>query len=55
MNAKFWVQYFYMDKNIYGDFQICISVPLKSPANFTNKAKKCSYIVNTVIPLLLAS
>ena len=28
-NAKFSGLYFYMNKNILGDFQICISVPLK--------------------------
>ena len=27
-NAKFSGYYFYMNTNIYGDFQICISVPL---------------------------
>ena len=27
-NAKFSVHYFYMNTNIYGHFQICISVPL---------------------------
>ena len=27
-NAKFSGCYFYMNTNIYGDFQICISVPL---------------------------
>ena len=26
-NAKFSGHYFYMNLNIYGDFQICISVP----------------------------
>ena len=28
-NAKFSGYYFYMNLNIQGDFQICISVPLK--------------------------
>ena len=28
MNAKFSVYCFYMNTNIYGDFQTCISVPL---------------------------
>ena len=27
-NANFPGYYFYMNKNVYGDFQICISVPL---------------------------
>ena len=27
-NAKFLGYYFYMNTNIWGDFQICISVPL---------------------------
>ena len=27
-NAKFSGYYFYMDLNIWGDFQFCISVPL---------------------------
>ena len=27
-NAKFFGYHFYMDTNIQGDFQICISVPL---------------------------
>ena len=27
-NVKFSEQYFYMSKNIQGDFQICVSVPL---------------------------
>ena len=27
-NAEFSGYYFYMDKNIWTDFQICISVPL---------------------------
>ena len=27
-NAKFSEYYFYLNTNIYGDFQICISVPL---------------------------
>ena len=30
-NAKFSEYYFYMNANIKGDFQICISVPLKMP------------------------
>ena len=29
MNAKLSGYYFYLNMNIYGDFQICISVPLK--------------------------
>ena len=29
MNAKFSRYYFYMSTNRYGDFQICINVPLK--------------------------
>ena len=29
-NAKFSGFYFYMNLNLWGDFQICISVPLKS-------------------------
>ena len=28
-NAKFSEYYFYLNLSIYGDFQICISVPLK--------------------------
>ena len=28
-NAKFSGQYFYMNNNIQGDFQICINVPLR--------------------------
>ena len=28
-NAKFSEYYFHLNTNIYGDFQICISVPLK--------------------------
>ena len=27
-NTKFSEYYFYLNTNIYGDFQICISVPL---------------------------
>ena len=27
-NAKFLEYHFYLNTNIYGDFQICISVPL---------------------------
>ena len=27
-NAKLSEHYFYLNTNIYGDFQICISVPL---------------------------
>ena len=30
-NAKFPGYYFYMNLNILGDFQICISVPLNEP------------------------
>ena len=29
-NAKFLGYWFYVNSNIYGDFQICISVPFKS-------------------------
>ena len=29
INAKFSGYYFFMDTNIKGDFQICISVPLR--------------------------
>ena len=29
-NAKFSEYYFYLSMDIYGDFQICISVPLKN-------------------------
>ena len=29
-NAKFSWYYFYMKTNIHGDFQICISVPLRN-------------------------
>ena len=28
-NTKFSGYYFYMNTNIYGDFQICVSVPLR--------------------------
>ena len=31
MRAKFSGYCFYMNTNIYGDFQICISVPLRTP------------------------
>ena len=27
-NAKFSEYYFYLNTNIYGDFKICISIPL---------------------------
>ena len=29
-NAKFSGYYFHMNLNVWGDFQICISVPLKA-------------------------
>ena len=32
-NAKFSGCYFYMNPNIWGEFQICISVPLKTSLN----------------------
>ena len=30
-NVKLSGHYFYMNLNIWGDFQICISVPLRAP------------------------
>ena len=33
-NAKFSEYYFYFNTNTWGDFQICISVPLKELSNF---------------------
>ena len=30
-NAKFSEHYFYLNTNMYGNFQICISVPLSNP------------------------
>ena len=35
-NVKFSGYYFYLKTNIYGDFQICISVPLSRPYPFKN-------------------
>ena len=32
-NAKFSGYYFYINSNIWWDFQICISVPLKNKLN----------------------
>ena len=32
-NAKLSGYYFYMNLNMWGDFQICISVPLSFPVN----------------------
>ena len=29
-NTKFLEYYFYLNTNIYGDFQFCISIPLKA-------------------------
>ena len=36
-NAKFSEYYFYMNLNILGDFQFCISVPLTGNKKNTNK------------------
>ena len=36
-NAKFSGYYFDMNLNIWGDFQICISVPLKNTVNILNE------------------
>ena len=39
-NAKFSGHYFYMNLNIKGDFQICISVPLRILAGKKHRQKK---------------
>ena len=39
-NAKPSGYYFYMNLNVWGDFQICISVPLKELSNTKQKLQK---------------
>ena len=49
-NVKFSGYYFYLKTNIYGDFQICISVPLSRPYPF--KIFKGCLPQNLLSPLL---
>ena len=39
-NAKFSGHYFYMNLNIWADFQFCISVPLRFDEYFTSLCRK---------------
>ena len=46
-NANFQGNYFYMNRNIFGDFQICISVPLsQSATRETTRIQKFLYKIN---------
>ena len=42
-NAKFSGYSFYMNTNIYGDFQICITLPLNKAAGFSKYVKSFCY------------
>ena len=42
-NAKFSGYCFYMNKNIHGDFQICISVPLMQDSEFHKRRLQWSW------------
>ena len=47
-NAKFSEYYFYMHLNIWGDFQICTSVPLSR--SVTGEATRiCQFITKTTL------
>ena len=47
-NAKFPGQFFYMNKNIQGDFQICIGVPLRQTCIISKKPNFLSENLKTL-------
>ena len=50
-NAKFSEYYFYLNTNIYGDFQICISVPLRAIYNTQTKTYRDLHHINCKIDI----